>query len=107
MSLTTVLCKLPPGTGSNCCSPPDTTLPVSAAISNFPGLSAIQYRIGTFSSFRRAMLNDVAKPDLLLSSVTTTLTANVDASSTSIQVQDFTAFPSSNPFRVKIGSEYL
>jgi len=107
MSLTSVLCKLPPGTGSNCCAQPASTQPVPASISNFAGLSAIQYRIGTFSTFRRAMLNEVAKPDLLLSSVTTTLTANVDSSSTSIQVLDFRAFPSSSPFRVKIGSEYL
>jgi hypothetical protein len=33
--------------------------------SNPPGLSAIQYRIGTFTSFRRAMLAKVATPDLI------------------------------------------
>jgi predicted phage baseplate assembly protein len=33
---------------------------------NPPGLSAIKYRIGTFTSFRRAMLNKVASPDLML-----------------------------------------
>ena len=107
MALTTVLCNLPPGTTSNCCSPSPLTVAVPINIFNVAGLSAIQYRIGTFSSFRRAMLNDVPKPDLLLSDVTTTLTAFVDTSSTTIQVQDFTQFPSANPFRIKIGSEYL
>jgi len=107
MDLTTVLCNLPPGTTANCCSPAPSTVAVSANVSTVAGLSAIQYRIGTFSSFRRTMLADVPKPDLLLSNVTTTLTTPVDASSTTIQVSDFTQFPSSNPFRIKIGTEYL
>src|SRR5258708_29086286 len=32
---------------------------------NIAGLSAIEYRIGTFTSFRRAMLDEVAHGDLL------------------------------------------
>jgi uncharacterized phage protein gp47/JayE len=35
-------------------------------IDNAPGLSAIVYRIGTFTSFRRAMLDQVARADLLV-----------------------------------------
>ena len=34
-------------------------------IVNPPGLSAIRYRVGTFTSFRRAMLDAVARGDLL------------------------------------------
>ena len=44
---------------------------VPQAIANPPGLSAIRYRIGTFSSFRQAMLDAIALPDLLATSVTT------------------------------------
>jgi hypothetical protein len=38
----------------------DPVPPVPAAIDNRPGLSAIAYRIGTFSSFREAMLDAIA-----------------------------------------------
>jgi hypothetical protein len=38
----------------------------SPPLSNAPGLPAIRYRIGTFTSFRRAMLNKVASTDLML-----------------------------------------
>lgn len=107
MSVATNLCVLPPATVSTCCSEASPEVQVPAVIFNAPGLSAIQYRIGTFSSFRQAMLNDVAKPDLLLSGVSTQLSANALASDASIQVQDFAAFPASTPFRIKIGNEYL
>jgi len=80
---------------------------VPELITNAPGLPAIQYRIGTFTSFRQAMLDDVAKTDLMLTAVITALAADVGVASTTIQVQDFTNFPSMAPFRVKIGAEYL
>jgi hypothetical protein len=53
----------PPSTG--CCDPP--ALPPVAPIVPFnaAGLSAIRYRIGTFTSFRRAMLDTIPSPDLL------------------------------------------
>jgi predicted phage baseplate assembly protein len=35
------------------------------AVVNPPGLSAIRYRVGTFTTFRRAMLDGVARADLL------------------------------------------
>ena len=35
------------------------------APTNNAGLAAIEYRIGSFASFRRAMLDHVAYPDLL------------------------------------------
>src|SRR4051794_11489879 len=34
--------------------------PTPMAVSNRPGLSTIQYRIGTYSSFRRAMIESIA-----------------------------------------------
>jgi uncharacterized phage protein gp47/JayE len=59
------LCQLPPDPPRGCC---DGQLAAPAApvlIDNMPGLSAIAYRIGTFSSFRRAMLDRVAAATLL------------------------------------------
>lgn len=41
----------------NCCTP--GVAPAPALIWNRPGLSQISYRIGTFGSFRQAMLNEV------------------------------------------------
>ncbi len=54
------------GAGTACC--PSSTIAPSGpgSPSNPPGLSAIKYRIGTFTSFRRAMLNKVAAPDLMI-----------------------------------------
>jgi Baseplate J-like protein len=107
MSATTTLCNLPPSTGSNCCSQAATLPEVPGVITNAPGLPAIQYRIGTFTSFRQTMLDDVAKVDLMLTAVVTALAADTGSTSTTIQVQDYTSFPSSAPFRIKLGSEYL
>src|SRR5438034_9580050 len=42
-----------------CCAP--TTAPTPAVIDNRPGLSAIVYRVGTYSSFLGAMLNRIAR----------------------------------------------
>jgi hypothetical protein len=55
------LCVLPPAPSAGCCDAP--LLPPASI--NPPGLSVIQYRIGTFTSFRRAMLDEVADPNLL------------------------------------------
>jgi hypothetical protein len=41
-----------------CCQPPVPLTPL--AIDNRPGLSAIAYRIGTYASFREAMLEAIA-----------------------------------------------
>ncbi len=87
-----------------CCSAA-ATLPV-AAIYNPPGLAAIQYRCGTFTSFRRAMLDAVANPDLLAGAVTS-LTFNVTPVATQLAILDSTDFPITEPFRIKIGTEYL
>lgn len=50
------LCDLPLDTAADCCTP--SSPPPAAPIrpSNVPRLAQIAYRIGTFSSFRRAML---------------------------------------------------
>ncbi len=63
MSALDSLCNLPPAAPPGCCA--QAPQPASLRPSNPPGLSAIQYRIGTFTSFRRAMLGQVARPDLL------------------------------------------
>jgi len=59
------LCVLPAEPTGGCCNAaiPPPSAPVIP--SNPPGLSIITYRIGTFSSFRRAMLDEVADPHLL------------------------------------------
>ena len=53
------LCKLPPPPPPGCCDepPPSPAAPIRPF--NAPGLTSIRYRIGTFSSFRRAMLDVV------------------------------------------------
>jgi uncharacterized phage protein gp47/JayE len=58
------LCVLPPGSPQGCCAQaaPDA---VSTRPSNPPGLSAVRYRIGTFTSFRRAMFTALPAPDLI------------------------------------------
>ncbi|HEY0786345.1 MAG TPA: putative baseplate assembly protein [Acidobacteriaceae bacterium] len=66
---TSPLCLLPPPEPSACgCSSPALAPSqplVPLPIDNPPGLAAIPYRIGTFTSFRQAMLTDVADPALL------------------------------------------
>lgn len=53
------LCKLPPPPAPGCCDAPPRPLAAPIRPFNSPGLNSIQYRIGTFSSFRRAMLDAV------------------------------------------------
>ena len=53
------LCKLPPPPAPGCCDAPPRPPAAPIRPFNSPGLTAIQYRIGTFSSFRRAMLDSV------------------------------------------------
>ena len=103
-----------------CAWPPGADHPLAAATSaaatgpavpggHFiaPGLPAIAYRIGNFTSFRRAMLDQIPEPDLLLSDVSTILTNDAAADAVTLQVDDYTAFPAAAPFRVKIGDEYV
>ncbi len=62
----TPLCQIttPPAGGCGCGAVP---APAEAPliIYNAPGLAAISYRIGTFTSFRQAMIDRAAAPDLL------------------------------------------
>lgn len=58
-------CDLPPAPPAGCCAAVEVVPAAPLAIANPPGLSIIRYRIGTFSSFRRAMLDDVPRLDLL------------------------------------------
>ena len=61
------LCQLPPEPIDGCCdAQPAPAVPLP--IDNPPGLSSIGYRIGTFTSFRRAMLDRVASNGLLATS---------------------------------------
>lgn len=53
------LCKLPPPPAPGCCDAPPRPPAAPIRPFNSPGLTSIQYRIGTFSSFRRAMLDSV------------------------------------------------
>ena len=57
------------GASTGCCSSPKSAAATPVSRSNAPGLSAIEYRIGTFASFRRAMLDRVASPDLMAGGV--------------------------------------
>jgi hypothetical protein len=66
-------------------------------------LKAIRYRIGTFSSFRQAMLHSIALPDLLSSAQTTLVSDN----SSSITVQGFAGFPPLPPYQIKVKDEYM
>jgi predicted phage baseplate assembly protein len=79
---------------------------VPLPVTNAAGLSAVRYRIGTFTSFRKAMLDKIAAPDLMTSAVTT-LSQAAAATATTIAILDATAFPAAAPFRIKIGTEYL
>jgi uncharacterized phage protein gp47/JayE len=54
------------GASLGCCSSPKGAPATPVSRSNAPGLSTIQYRIGTFASFRRAMLDKVAFRDLMV-----------------------------------------
>lgn len=65
MAVQNPLCVLPPEPTGGCCEPPAQPPAAPLLPYNPPGLPAIQYRIGTFSSFRRAMLDEVADPHLL------------------------------------------
>jgi predicted phage baseplate assembly protein len=65
MSTPRSLCVLPPDPPPGCCDRAPTAPGVPMLVVNPPGLSAIRYRIGTFTTFRRAMLDAVARPDLL------------------------------------------
>ena len=89
-----------------CCSQIVTAPAVPLVISNPPGLAAIRYRIGTFTSFRQAMLDSVALPELMATSVTT-LVGAVGPTDTQITVLDCSSFPTASNFQIKIGSEYL
>ena len=59
------LCVLPLDPPGGCCDPEPAAPAAPLTIVNAPGLSAIRYRVGTFTTFRRAMLDLVARPDLL------------------------------------------
>src|SRR5690349_5750828 len=106
MSPTTPLCQLPPVNQPACCDASAPAPAVPGAIFNSPGLSSIQYRIGTFTGFRRAMLNAMARPDLMAGG-STVLAADVGESDLGISVGDFTPFPANPPFRIKVGNEYM
>src|SRR5262245_30259735 len=56
------LCTLPPAPPAGCCDPPPAPPAAPIRPDNAPGLSAIRYRIGTFTTFRRAMLDAMAGP---------------------------------------------
>jgi uncharacterized phage protein gp47/JayE len=98
----------PSVSNAGCCSKPATAPAAPVSPWNAPGLTAIQYRIGTFTSFRRAMLDKVALPDLMAAGGPfTTLVQDVNSSDATISVLDFNLFPVTAPFRIKIGTEYL
>jgi uncharacterized phage protein gp47/JayE len=54
------LCDIPEVTTATCCDPPASAAVAPIRPSNPPGRNALGYRIGTFSSFRRAMLDELA-----------------------------------------------
>lgn len=89
-----------------CCSQGVALPDVPLQISNPPGLSAIRYRIGTFTSFRQAMLDSIALPDLMATSVTTLINP-IGSADTAITVLDYSGFPTASNFQIKIGNEYL
>ena len=57
MSCREELCVLPPGALPGCCDPIPLPPPAPVAPFNPPGRGVLAYRIGTFTSFRRAMLD--------------------------------------------------
>jgi uncharacterized phage protein gp47/JayE len=56
---------LPPADGESCCAPLELPPPAPVAPFNPPGRSVLKYRIGTFTSFRRAMLSGLDAAALL------------------------------------------
>lgn len=91
---------------NGCCSQATTAPATPVLISNSPGLPAIRYRIGTFTSFRQAMLDSIALPDLMATAVTT-LTSAIGPTDTTISVLDYSSFPTASNFQIKIDNEYL
>lgn len=91
---------------NGCCSQTAIASNVPMKITNPPGLSAIRYRIGTFTSFRQAMLDSIAHADLMATAITT-LVAPVQSTDTTMAVLDYSGFPTAANFQIKIGHEYL
>lgn len=54
------LCDIPSAGGTGCCDSAPTSALAPVRPSNPPGLTRIRYRIGTFRSFKSAMLADLA-----------------------------------------------
>src|SRR5258708_4971003 len=63
--MTKLLCDLPDAPSDTCCGSPPQPLAAPTEVVNAPGLAAIAYRVGTFSPFRRAMLDRVRAANLL------------------------------------------
>jgi predicted phage baseplate assembly protein len=55
------LCELPAVTAAGCCDPPASIAAAPVRPDNPPGRTTLMYRIGTFSSFRRAMLDELGR----------------------------------------------
>jgi uncharacterized phage protein gp47/JayE len=60
-----------------CCSVPGSSTP--SLIFNRPGLSAVQYRIGTFGSFREAMIEEISQVTILSGGVSRRPLVNLTA----------------------------
>ena len=82
---------------ANCggCSAAPAVPGIPAAVFNAAGLSAIQYRIGDFTSFRAAMLAAIPQPDLLAGGVTSLLSAVTDTDG-AVEVVDSGSFPAAH-----------
>jgi hypothetical protein len=63
--MTRHLCDLPDAPSEACCGAPPEPVAAPIEVVNAPGLAAIAYRVGTFGTFRRAMLDRVPAADLL------------------------------------------
>ena len=63
MSCREPLCVLPPEDPVNCCTPMDRPPVAPIWPSNPPGRASIAYRIGTFPTFRRALLDGLTTPE--------------------------------------------
>jgi hypothetical protein len=61
MSTTRSLCVVYAEAKAGCCDPPPRPPAAPGRPDNSPGLSAVRYRIGTFTTFRRAMLDELAR----------------------------------------------
>jgi predicted phage baseplate assembly protein len=55
------LCVVYAEAKAGCCDPPPRPPAAPVRPDNSPGLSAVRYRIGTFTTFRRAMLDELAQ----------------------------------------------